>query len=295
MHVHHALAAVSAGVLLEKLSPAGYAFVSLTMPFVCAAHCLITYQPAGVLETGVTAVAGVCFIFCASALLIGVCMSICLHRYFAHNAFATSRPFQFVLGIVSCFAYQGGPLSWAALHMTHHRNCDQPSDPHSVTQQGFWHAFVGWSMHPATLKAGKEGFSQLDRRVLTPEMHLVEGFHPVPVIGLLLTVLHLFGYEAMVWMCLAPMVSCRLITYLFNVEFHPDQQIAGSHDANPTTTGKFKCKSADKDRLLAQIVGESLHTDHHNHPKRSKRLDMDMPYWLTLSWMRRVGLVWDLK
>jgi fatty-acid desaturase len=46
-------------------------------------------------------------------LYIGIPMSVCLHRYFSHKAFETSRPVQFVLGVIACLAYQGGPLWWA--------------------------------------------------------------------------------------------------------------------------------------------------------------------------------------
>jgi len=283
MNAVGALAAMAAGVALDTVSPATYATVTLIMPFACALHCAFNYSFFGPMQFAAYV--------CNTILLIGISMSICLHRYFSHSAFTTSRPVQFLIGVVSTFAYMGGPLNWASLHRTHHKHCDQPNDPHSVTTQGLYHAFVGWSMDPPTLKMGDD-YSELNPRHLTPEMLLLEKLHPVPVIAALLAVNHYYDYPTMVWMCLAPMVACRLITYYFNVEFHPDQCIKGTtHDKNT----KIKCKSVDKDRLLAQIVGESLHTDHHNHPKRSKRLDMDMPYWLTLSWMRRVGLVWDLK
>ena len=34
-----------------------------------------------------------------SCLYIGIPMSVCLHRYFSHRAFETSRPVQLVLGL----------------------------------------------------------------------------------------------------------------------------------------------------------------------------------------------------
>eukprot|EP00798_Chlamydomonas_sp_ICE-L_P032117 gene32117-16635_t len=59
-----------------------------------------------------------------TVFLIGVPMSVCLHRYFSHQAFKTTRAFQFVLGVVACFGFQNGPLWWAGKHNRHHRTCD---------------------------------------------------------------------------------------------------------------------------------------------------------------------------
>ena len=71
---------------------------------------------------------------------------------------------------------------------------------------------------------------------------------------------------------------CRLITLLFNVEYHPPSQ--------PTT-----CKSVDVVRVLSEIVGESHHHDHHVHPQRARRPGMDLAYTLFVLPLLKVGLV----
>src|SRR4051794_33423697 len=66
------------------------------------------------------------------------------HRYFAHRSYKTSRFFQFLLALLGTTATQKGPLWWAGHHRTHHKYSDQPQDPHSVKQRGFWWAHIGW-------------------------------------------------------------------------------------------------------------------------------------------------------
>jgi stearoyl-CoA desaturase (Delta-9 desaturase) len=241
--------------------------------------------------------------------LIGVPMSVCLHRYFSHSAFTTTRFGQFLVAVVSTFAYQGGCLWWAAKHIRHHHYCDQPKDPHSVVQQGFFYAFCGWTMNPINLSERETHY--LDNRLLVPELYFLDKCYLLPV-ALMCTYLEHMGYARafIASSILLPMLFCRLITLLFNVEYHP------AHDPK-------RCKSVDNPRLLALIVGESQHDLHHKSPAKSRRNDWDLACtflnfwfltiivqyhfmigltycsrfkdWISLSWMEAFGLVWDLR
>eukprot|EP01083_Nonionella_stella_P199094 730354_1 len=50
-------------------------------------------------------------------------MSICLHRYFSHQAFQTNRFGQCMLAIIGTLANQGGVLWWSSIHRKHHKYC----------------------------------------------------------------------------------------------------------------------------------------------------------------------------
>jgi len=217
-----------------------------------------------------------------SLVYIGIPMSVCLHRYFSHKAFETSRPVQFVVGLVACLAYQGGPLWWAMMHIRHHQHCDKPLDPHSATQRGIGYAFVGWMANPVNYRQENIDRQFLDKSLLTPEMLLLEKLNPIPPLVWCLAASHYFGYANMIWYTLGPMLCCRFTTLIFNVHFHPEEQ-------------PKRCKAVDDERILAIIVGESNHMDHHSRPRRAHRLDWDLPWWLTLSWMEATGLIWDCK
>src|SRR5262249_32987696 len=76
--------------------------------------------------------------------LVGLGVTLGLHRYFSHRAFKTSRWFQFALAAAGCTALQKGPLWWAAHHRLHHKHSDREGDPHSPVRDGFWYGHVGW-------------------------------------------------------------------------------------------------------------------------------------------------------
>jgi len=66
------------------------------------------------------------------------------HRYFSHRSFRTSRAVQFAFALIGASSVQRGALWWAAHHRTHHKHSDEPQDIHSVKQQGFFWAHIGW-------------------------------------------------------------------------------------------------------------------------------------------------------
>lgn len=271
-HTVSALTVLFTACAIHVTSPAVFYVVSFVFPPLAAAHCILTGHPPTLLQalmfTPLT-------VFC-----IGVCMSVCLHRYFSHRAFETSRVAQFALALVACLAYQGGPLFWAANHKRHHKDCDNENDPHSASQQGTLYACLGWMANPCNYNIE---YSILDKRVCTTEMRLLDSVYPIAPVGLCLAVKHYFGNTSMIFSCLGPMLVTRIITLVFNVEFHPE------------TNDNASCKAYDAWRILAVVVGESKHSDHHMHPRRSRRTDLDLSWWFTLSWMQKLGIIWNLK
>jgi fatty-acid desaturase len=117
----------------------------------------------------------------------------------------------------------------------------------------------------------------------TPEMRVVEALFFVPPILACCCGTWAFGYHTMLLVVLLPMLLCRLITTLFNVEYHP---------ANPNET---QCKSVDNARFLARIVGESKHESHHTYPRRAYRRDWDLPYWILLRPLELAGGIWNCQ
>lgn len=60
-----------------------------------------------------------------------VLISAGLHRYFTHNSYKLNRIKHYTLSYLCCFALLGSPLSYAAIHLTHHKYSDTKLDPHS--------------------------------------------------------------------------------------------------------------------------------------------------------------------
>ena len=268
-----AVCTVTSCMIVELICPACYSLCSLGVPVMLAVHAITVHENAMITAWQVV------LLMPMTVFFIGIPMSICLHRYFSHEAFATSRVVQLVLAITSTLAYQGGPLWWASLHIRHHKNCDKEDDPHSLVREGFWYAFLGWMVCPANYRVD---YSTLPAAHRTLEIRCVQKLHMLFPVLLCLIARHSFGYGVMLWSVLVPMLLCRLITCLFNLEFHPVES-------------ERNCKAIDDDRFLAKIVGESCHKDHHANPRRSRRPDWDLSHRATLSWMQALGLVWDCR
>lgn len=259
-------------VALQGVSPSAYYVVSsVTVPGIVA-YCMLRHGPPSMTHV-LTA-------WLNTVLCIGIAMSVCLHRYFAHSAFRTSRVFQFVLGVVACLAFQGDPLWWAVMHRRHHKHCDCPGDPHSSARQGVFYAVVGWMANPENYRLDADAFRTLDPTVRTPELHALRHLHPLCHVTACAFVEHFAGYAAMVYCLLLPMWLARFITLLFNHEFHQ-----GRDQGNG-------CLSQNAARWLAIAVGESQHADHHAHPRRARRPELDPPWHVSIRWLQALGLVW---
>ncbi len=217
-------------------------------------------------------------------VLTGTAMSATLHRYFSHSSYKTSRSFQFILALFSTLAYQGGPIWWASKHRRHHKHCDNPHDPHSVVQSNFFYAFVGWTMMKKEQVIDHEFVSKF---MSYPELVLVNKFwYILPWTIWIVSYIYNGLYNTCV-IFIAPMLGCRLVTLLFNVEYHtPDRN---------STLGK--CLALDTARFLGDCVGESGHARHHIHPSEIVRPSLgppyfDLPYYLYLKPLLLIGLIW---
>ena len=82
-------------------------------------------------------------------VLVGLGVTIGFHRYLAHGSFKTHTPLKLLLVILGTMSWEGGPISWVAIHRKHHAYSDQEGDIHSPQLssnllKGFVHAQVGW-------------------------------------------------------------------------------------------------------------------------------------------------------
>jgi stearoyl-CoA desaturase (Delta-9 desaturase) len=231
---------------------------------------------------------------------IGFGMSMCLHRYFAHGAFKTSRFFQFVLGMLGSLANQGGILWWAGKHRRHHKHCDQPQDPHSATQTSFAYAWLWWLYHET-----HHDWAFIPQHLQTPELLFLNLFFAFPNALLTLSLVPLIGKEWALFLCWVPGCLGCIATLHFNVEYHPAP-------AKPAKLGE--CLSIDKKDgddgvgplrltwlkknarfLFEPLLGETYHDDHHDFPRRAHRPGLDAPYYLIIRQLAYVGIIWDLQ
>jgi len=218
------------------------------------------------------------------------------HRYFAHRAFKTSRPFQFVIALLATSSAQLGPLWWAATHRHHHSSSDTVQDPHSPRHHGFLWSHMGWFLHPNHRKPNHNGIRDYAK---FPELVFIDRWSLIAPIVLAFSMYGL-GYflqqlgrtttpmQMLIWGFFVSTVLLYQGTYTINSLSHVfgSQRFATGDDSrnNP---------------LLALItLGEGWHNNHHYYQSSCRQgfywWEIDITY-MTLVLLSKLGLVWDLR
>lgn len=210
--------------------------------------------------------------------------SIYLHRALAHHSLRVHPLADVFFRAVLWLTTGQERRQWVAVHRKHHTFTDREGDPHSPLLLGFWRVqlgnvfyYVREAQNPETLRRFAPDIvpDWLDRNVFvrgwtglalgTTLLCLAFGFWPGLVGALLHAVLYVF--------VLAPLINAL-------------GHWRGRRNFDNT---------AFNSRLLAWVTGgESLHNNHHGHPRAPKfsaaRWEFD-PSWLVIRALAAVRLV----
>ncbi len=220
------------------------------------------------------------------------------HRYFAHKAFRTSRPVQFLFALFGAMSVQRGPLWWAAHHRNHHRHADTEHDPHSPLYRGFFWSHMGWFLTRRGFRTDAASIPDLMRY---PELRLLDRFDIlVPVataaglflLGDLLAAvapsLHTDGAQLLIWGFFISTVLLFHVTVTINSLAHR------------YGTRRFDTRDNSRNNALLALLtfGEGWHNNHHHFPGSARQgfrwWEFDFTYY-GLCGLAVLGLIWDLK
>ena len=219
------------------------------------------------------------------------------HRYFAHRAFRTSRPVQFLFALIGAAATQRGPLWWAAHHRNHHRFADTPEDPHRP-EDGFWWSHVGWFLSGVHFQADESRVADwrkypelvwLDRfDLVVPVFFAVGMFALGGALQLWWPALDTSAWQMLVWGYFVSTVVLIHATLLVNSLAH--------------RRGKRRFETADASRnnlfIALLTLGEGWHNNHHRYAGSARQgfywWQLDVSYYV-LKIMGWLGVVWDLR
>jgi stearoyl-CoA desaturase (delta-9 desaturase) len=207
------------------------------------------------------------------------------HRYFSHRSFKTSRVFQFILALGAVSAVQKGVLWWAAHHRRHHKFSDQPDDPHSPVQGGFWWSHMGWILCRDMEGTDYERVKDLARY---RELVWLDKGHWVVEAGVGVACYLIGGWWALVWAFLVATTLLWHGTFTINSLSH--------------VIGGRRYDTSDDSRnhpILALVtMGEGWHNNHHHYQSSCRQgfrwYEIDLTYYVlkVLSWFR---IVWDVR
>ncbi len=213
-----------------------------------------------------------------------MCTSIYLHRALAHHSLSLHPAADFVCRLILWLTTGQRRQEWVAVHRKHHTFTDREGDPHSPKMHGFWNIQL-WNVYYYVREAKKQDTLEKyapdladDRleKVLFSHGHLGLG---VGIAGLCLVL----G----VWGGLAA-AALHAILYVFVVA--PLINGLGHWRGRQNFMN-----TAYNSRLLAWFTGgESLHNNHHAHPRAPKfsvrGLEFD-PSWPVIRMLAAARLV----
>lgn len=255
---------------------------------------------------------------CVGVWKAGVGMSVCLHRYASHGAFACGPVTKWCLLIIGCMANQGGPLWWAATHRAHHRFCDTDQDPHSPKVDGIEKAFAFFFYKLRVLKDFVPRHLQVNEAMWYLDnwaflVHTTELF-----------LFYMFFGHVGLWVSYWSAWGCQMATMWFNIINHP---VEPGYDRSKFTTEERNdmmkmCEASDNEfrgflsmppgtfmagRFLpfhmfnflniafGPLLNESAHQEHHDHPLWARRSKYDFFYWTFIFPLEALGLVWNVQ
>ena len=220
------------------------------------------------------------------------------HRYFSHKSFRTSRPVQFLFGVLGASCVQRGPLWWAAHHRNHHRHADTALDVHSPRLRGFFWSHMGWFLTDAGFRTDHKSIPDLMK---FPELRWLDRFDTLVPIALA-TGLYVLGNilertapelgtagpQLLIW----GFFISTIVLFHCAVTINSLAHLFGSR--------RFDTKDDSRNNWFLALItfGEGWHNNHHFFPGAARQgfkwWEFDLTYYL-LRALAAVGIVWDLK
>lgn len=220
------------------------------------------------------------------------------HRYFSHRTFKASRFVQFCGAFLGSSATQRGPLWWAAHHRVHHRKSDEPEDPHSRVQHGFFISHMGWFMNRVNFRTRVEEVPDLAKY---PELRLLDRIDLIAPV-LYATAWFFIGMglnhwwpslgtsagQMLVWGYFISTVALFHGTFTINSLAH----MWGSRRYDTTDT------SRNNFFLSLITMGEGWHNNHHYYPGTARQgfrwWEFDPTYYI-LKLMEKMRLISEVR
>ena len=220
------------------------------------------------------------------------------HRYFAHRAFRTSRPLQFLFAILGASAVQRGPLWWASHHRHHHVYSDHEQDEHSPVLRSFLWSHTGWFLC-------RRNFAIRERLVRDfikfPELRFLDRFDVI-VPALLAAALYFLGEYLAIHMPALETSGLQLLVWGFVIStvalYHATFMINSLAHCFGSRRFNTRDNSRNNPLLALMTLGEGWHNNHHYYPGSARQgfywWEIDITFYV-LKVMNRLGLIWDLR
>lgn len=210
--------------------------------------------------------------------------SIYLHRGLTHLALTVHPALDAVFRVILWLTTGQERRQWVAVHRKHHAFTDKEGDPHSPLLLGFWKVQLGNAFYYMREARNRETVAQFapDLKPDLLDRHLFRHGWPGLAAGITALCVALGWWQGLLAAAIHTVLYVFLLAPLINGLGH----WAGQQNFANT---------AYNSRVLALFTGgESLHNNHHAHP-RAPRFSMRRgefdPSWPIIRGLERLGLI----
>jgi fatty-acid desaturase len=218
----------------------------------------------------------------------GLGISMGYHRLHTHRSYQVPRALEYLFAVCGALTFEGGPIFWVAVHRIHHQKSDQPGDPHSPRDGGWW-AHVGWILVGDAKHNNTRLMSKYAPDLARHRFYVwLNNWHWLPNVLLSVLLFAMGGLPMFLWgVCLRTVVGLHA-TWLVNSATH----MWGSR--------RFATRDDSRNTWWVALItfGEGWHNNHHAHPTSARHglawYEFD-PSWLQIKLLKHLGLAKGIK
>ena len=218
----------------------------------------------------------------------GLGISMGYHRLHTHRSYKVPLGLEYFFAVCGALTLEGGPIFWVGTHRLHHQKSDQPGDPHSPRDGGFW-AHMGWILFGEVNHNNTKVMAKYAPDLAKDRFYVwLNNYHWIPIVLLGLLLLAVGGLPLMLWgVCLRVVVGLHA-TWLINSATH----MWGSR--------RFATRDDSRNNWLIALFtfGEGWHNNHHAHPTSARHgltwYEFDIS-WITLKMLRLLHIAKSVR
>ena len=210
------------------------------------------------------------------------------HRLLTHRSYKTPKWVEYFLTFCATLALEGGPIFWVATHRIHHQKSDMEGDPHTPHEGGWW-AHMGWILMGRGMHHDASVLAKYTPDLSRDPVHVwLSNWHWLSNVVVGLALLAFGGWPYVFWGIFFRTAWGLHCTWLVNSATH----MWGSR--------RFQTRDDSTNNWWVAIItfGEGWHNNHHAHPTSARHglawYELDQN-WIGISFLRMVGLAWDVK
>jgi len=218
----------------------------------------------------------------------GLGISMGYHRLHTHRSYQVPLALEYMFAVCGALTFEGGPIFWVATHRIHHQKSDQPGDPHSPRDGGWW-AHVGWILFGEAKHNNTRLMSKYAPDLAKHRFYVwLNNNHWLPNVVLAGLLFAIGGFSMVLWGIALRVVIGLHATWLVNSATH----MWGSR--------RFATRDDSRNNWLVAMItfGEGWHNNHHAHPTSARHgltwYEFDIS-WIQILILKFFGIAKGIK